>query len=305
MFPTNRTDASTVSSVASIKRKFGALNFQITCDDSDIMRQALALYQHFPETDNDEFIDFNVNIKSANSFLRKFIKPQANFYLDNHQPFKPLPANQGFPMLEWGMNWCIANHCHQYLIIHAAVIHKNGVTVLMPAPPGSGKSTLTALLVYSGWRLLSDELALIRVEDQKVDALARPINLKNYSIDVIKQKFPHINHSNVVHDTHKGTVCLFEPPKESVDSVNQAVGITHVIFPKFNSEIDLEFSDLSKDQVFFSLIENSFNYNVLGEIGFDTLIKTIENVEGFNFQYSNNDEAISAFEGLINDYHAN
>jgi predicted ATPase len=30
--------------------------------------------------------------------------------------------------------------------------------VILPAPPGSGKSTLCAALVTRGWRLLSDEL---------------------------------------------------------------------------------------------------------------------------------------------------
>ena len=33
--------------------------------------------------------------------------------------------------------------------------------VILPAPPGSGKSTLCAALVNRGWRLLSDELTLV------------------------------------------------------------------------------------------------------------------------------------------------
>ena len=52
-------------------------------------------------------------------------------------------------------------HAHQYLIIHAAVVEKNGLAAILPAPPGSGKGTLTAGSVLSGWRLLSDELTLI------------------------------------------------------------------------------------------------------------------------------------------------
>ena len=41
-------------------------------------------------------------------------------------PFAPLPLDQAFPMLEWGLNWCVSAHCHQYLIFHAAVVEKSG-----------------------------------------------------------------------------------------------------------------------------------------------------------------------------------
>ena len=65
---------------------------------------------------------------------------QADF--SDFHVFKPLPADQAFPMLEWGLNWCVSNHVNHYLIIHAAVIEKNGFAAILPAPPGSGKSTL-------------------------------------------------------------------------------------------------------------------------------------------------------------------
>jgi hypothetical protein len=75
-----------------------------------------------------------------------------------------------------------------------------------------------------------------------------------------------------------------------------------VIFPKFNPDSALQFSSIEKSQLFFSLIENSFNYHILGETGFDTLLDVIDVVDGFSFEYSDNDSAINAFEELVNDY---
>src|SRR3546814_17273791 len=71
---------------------------------------------------------------------------------------------QALPMLEWGLNWCIGAHGHQFLIIHAAVIERNGLAAILPGAPGSGKSTLTACLVHNGWRLLSDAMALVSLQ---------------------------------------------------------------------------------------------------------------------------------------------
>ena len=57
--------------------------------------------------------------------------------------------------------------------------------------PGSGKSTLAAGLVYrGGWRLLSDELALLSLGDGAVSALPKPISLKNESIAIMKRFAP-------------------------------------------------------------------------------------------------------------------
>src|SRR3546814_5884714 len=51
--------------------------------------------------------------------------------------------------------------------------------IFLPGAPGSGKSTLTACLVHNGWRLLSDEIALVSLQDGGLTALARSISLKN------------------------------------------------------------------------------------------------------------------------------
>jgi HprK-related kinase A len=116
----------------------------------------LRLYADFP-LDAGEFRDFHVRVGPPPG-LRRWLRPQINFWYDGHSPFKPLPADHAFALLEWGLNWCVAGHAHHYLMLHAAVLEKNGRAVVLPGDPGAGKSTLTAALMLSGWRLLSDEI---------------------------------------------------------------------------------------------------------------------------------------------------
>src|SRR3546814_969352 len=63
---------------------------------------------------------------------------------------------------DWSSDVCSSDL--QFLIIHAAALEKSGRAAILPGAPGSGKSTLTAYLVHNGWRLLSDELALISLQ---------------------------------------------------------------------------------------------------------------------------------------------
>src|SRR5689334_825890 len=157
------------------------------------------------------FADFHVRVRRAHG-LRRWYRPQAIFELDGETPFKPLPFDQALALFEWGMNHCIAGQAHHYLIIHAAVIERNGRAAILPAAPGSGKSTLTAALVHRGWRLLSDELTLLNMTDRRLVPLARPVSLKNRSIDVIRAFAPDAVFSRRIDDTTKGTIALMRAP---------------------------------------------------------------------------------------------
>ena len=176
------------------------------------------LYADYPLVEQDGFADFHISLTRPRN-LRRWFKPQVLFLFDGNTIFKPLPLDQAFPMLEWGLNWCVSNHVNHCLIIHAAVLEKGGYAAIMPAPPGSGKSTLCAALVNRGWRLLSDELALVRVGDGKLIPLPRPVSLKNESIEIIRRYEPNAIFSRKVADTIKGTVAHM---KASTDSIARA-----------------------------------------------------------------------------------
>jgi len=136
-------------------------------------------------TEDDGFTDFKISIDPP-SFTRRLVRPQVNFSCNDFFPFKPLPIGQAFAMFEWGLNWVIANHCHQFAIIHSAVVEKNGKGLILPGTPGSGKSTLCAALVCCGWRLLSDEMALISLETNQIQPFPRPIALKYNTIEFLQ-----------------------------------------------------------------------------------------------------------------------
>lgn len=245
----------------------------------------------------DRFADYTVQLAPGRG-IRKWLRPQVDFHFDGHPAFKPLSRHQAYPMLEWGLNWCIAAHSHHYLVFHAAVIELNGKAAILPAPPGSGKSTLCAGLVNRGWRLLSDELALLDPRTGHIHGMARPINLKNASIDIIKDFAPGCVVTDPVHDTAKGTVALLRPPTESVERVLEPAKPIWVIFPQYQADAAAELSPLSKARTTLRLAEQSFNYDIHGRRGFELISELLEKCDCFEFTYSSLDDAVIAFAAL-------
>ena len=246
---------------------------------------------------HEAFADFHVSVNPPAN-LRRWLRPQAAFSFDGMQPFKPLPRDQAFPMLEWGLNWCVSTQAHQYLIIHAAVVEKNGLAAILPAPPGSGKSTLAAGLVLSGWRLLSDELTLIDRRTGLIQPLPRPVSLKNKSIDVIRQFAPDVHINRASHDTVKGTVAHMRPPRDSVRRQHETARPGWVIFPKWEAGVAATLTPRSQAQTFMFLAQNAFNYSHLGADGFRVGTALIDQTACYDFHYSALDEAIATFDRL-------
>ena len=281
-----------------LRLRIGSLTAEIR---SPFRRVELAIAIHYAAHEvatPKDFADFHVGVMPPVG-VRRWLKPQAVFRFDGNPPFKPLAAAQAFPLLEWGLNWCVSAHCHQFLVVHAAVVERNGCAAIMPAPPGSGKSTLCAALVARGWRLLSDELALIDVDTGRVVPLPRPISLKNASIEVIGRFWPQAVMSAVVHDTLKGSVVHVRPPATSVRDALQTALPGWVVLPRYRADHPLTLEPLAKAAAFMQLVDSAFNYSMHGRRGFDVLANLVDASDCRQFTYGGElESAVREFDRL-------
>ena len=262
-----------------------------------IARDIRLVYGDFECLDGDVFSDFHVELRYL-SQLNRWVNPKIQFFFDGQPSFSRLSADQAFPTLEWGLNWCVAAHSHQYLIIHAAVIERNGDAVILPAPPGSGKSTLCAALAHRGWRLLSDELALFDFNSGLIFGMARPVSLKNQSISVLRAFEPSALFTEPVKTDSKGFVALMKPPTESVVRVKESARPKWVILPKYLPDSEAVLEPESPAKTFLLIAEQSFNYDLHGQRGFDAVGKLLDQCHCARFTYSRLDDAVSLFSNL-------
>lgn len=271
---------------------------RVASDVPSLAQDIALMYADFDICPPDVFADFHVQVW-RDSGVRRWIKPQARFSFDGQPSFTGLPVAQAFAMLEWGLNWCVAAHSHQYLVIHAAVIEKDGKTVVLPAPPGSGKSTLCAGLAMKGWRLLSDELALYELQSGLIYGMARPISLKNKSIDIIKHLAPDAVMTAPVPDTTKGTIALLRPSVSSVMRVKEPAQATWIVLPNYVHGSPPILAPHSRARTFMLLAEQSFNYDIQGQSGFDAVTALVDRTQCFQFTYSSLDDAQRVFDNLL------
>lgn len=281
--------------------QIGPFKVRIDSDVKAVQQGIDTLYENYKRLDCDVFCDFYVRIFPP-SGIRRFFRKQVIFAFDQFIPFKPLPYDQALPFFEWGLNWCISGYSHQFLIIHAAVVEKYGKALILPGTPGSGKSTLCAALINKGWRLLSDELTLLDCQTGLITPVPRPVSLKNQSIQLISEVFPHNEFSPVVRDTLKGSVALMKAPAEAVIKASQSAFPCLIVFPKYQHRAPLNLTSLSKAESFMKLADLSFNYSVLGFEGFNVLANLVSQCHVYDFIYDGDfDQAFACFDKLLDD----
>ena len=261
------------------------------------------LYAHYPVHSDPGIDDYRIKLDWA-SLPRRWIRPVVRFTADGPAPFTDIPVSRALPTLEWGTNWCIATRAHHLLMLHAAVVERNGRAIILPASPGHGKSTLCTALVHSGWRLFSDEFGLVRPEDGLLIPIPRLISLKNQSIEVIRSFAPDACLGPSYHGTHKGTVAHVRPPAESVARSDEPARPGWIIFPRWSAGAPLTLEPMAKDQAFMKVATNAFNYDVLGELAFTAVARMVRTCDSYALVYSDLTEAIGALDTLTRGPHA-
>jgi HprK-related kinase A len=230
--------------------------------------------------------------------LHRWIRRQAVAVVNGTTPYFPLPARLAGPLVEWSLNWCIGRYAHRWVVVHAAVVERGGNALILPAPPESGKSTLCAALTFSGWRLLSDEFALIDPETGLVLPVPRPISLKEAAIDIIRTRHPDVVFGPERRDMTATRFVHARPPADSSSRAAEAARPGWIVMPRYSPGSATLLSRMPKAEALLSAADQSFNYNYLGPAGYLCLAELVRRVDCYSLEYSDLDDVLGRLNQL-------
>jgi len=275
----------------------GPFRIGLNSSDETFLDTLSYFYRDSVRHDGQHVLDYDIRVFRPRS-PRRWIRPQILFEIDGLRPFEPQPAENAFPMFEWGLNWCIATSAHRYMMLHAGTVAFGDRAMILPGTPGSGKSTLSAALSLRGARLLSDEFGLVRPELGDLVPMPRGIPLKNTSIEAIIEFDPAAPLGPTYPKTRKGRVRHLRPDAESLAQQHEPAVPRWLVFPKYRAGAEEVLRPLDKTEAFRQLAFNCFNYRLLGETSFRAVAQIIRQVDCYTFTFSRLDRAVEQLQAL-------
>ena len=136
--------------------------------ETALIDEIAEFYGPYPRAAQSELPDFVIELRSR---VRASPAPDSGLS-GRSRPLSGCARAPGAPDAGVGAELARVDvHGALFLLVHAAVLERDGRAVVMPGPSGVGKSTLCAALVARGWRLLSDEVAMIRTAGRSAPAI--------------------------------------------------------------------------------------------------------------------------------------
>lgn len=277
---------------------FGAARVRIRADVDGLADAIRCVYGEYPHDERAPFHDVALALHRRRG-LRRVVGAQIEAVADADVLFEPFPAATHLPLLEWSLNYLLAQRLQHRLLLHAGVVALDDRALVMPALPGSGKSTLTAALASSGWRLLSDEFGIVGLDDGLMHPMPRPIALKEASIDVVAAFAPHAVIGPRFPGTRKGTVAHVAPDARSVAARHTPAAPALLVFPHFLAGAAVRVEPMPRARAFAKLSVNSFNYEVLGPDGFEAVGALVARCTVHRLSYGDVGAAVGALRELL------
>ncbi len=196
------------------------------------------------------------------------------------------------------------NGHHYFLDIHAGVISDGSRCIVLPAPAGSGKSTLTAALVKAGYQYFSDEVALLEEGSFRVFPLPLAIGVKSSGINALTDHFPNLR-GLTVHERGDGKrVVYLSPPPESLPEIDAPLPVAALVFPKYSPDSKLWLAGLSKGDALKRLMDECVA--VPSRLDFEKvegLVQWVSRTPCLSLAYGSTVEAVAAIQSLFQNTH--
>lgn len=224
--------------------------------------------------------------------------PTYILFLEGEQIYKTKHLVDFAEMLLSKICYQLAFHSKDGMLFHAAGLGYNNHGILVPGGIGYGKSTFTAWMVAQGCNYLSDEFVYIPWKSNEMQSFYRPLHLKKPSRSVLESIIDYQSNNTLIMEGNHSD--LVHPLLLKPDNHYYQPEVNLILFPKFQSQSDLIWKELSPAETGLELMQFLINARNLPEHGFGEITRVARKVKALKFTYSSFNQIKNNIFSLLN-----
>jgi hypothetical protein len=181
-----------------------------------------------------------------------------------------------------------------FLVLHAGAVSAGTDGIVLPAPPDSGKTTLTAGLVRAGFGYLSDEAAFLDPRTGLVHPFPRALWMDRATLDVVPEMRRSLR-SLVFDDRAAAHV---DPTELRERAIGSPCRVRYVVVPNYRRGPTM-LESIGRAEAVVTLAENTFNLERFGASGVRLLVDVVREAECYRLTMGNLDAALEAVRQIV------
>ncbi len=201
--------------------------------------------------------------------------------------------------LEYLVNAAAMANLAPHLLIHAGVVASGNDGIVLPGPSGAGKSTLVAALCLSGFRYLSDEIAVLDGEPPAALPFLKAICLKDGGWETLSASFGTPDSLLDAMRADGERVHFLAAPHRLSQESNARVRF--VLLPDRRAGASAALEPVSRATALAEMARHSLNLPRHGWSGVEALASIVEGAECYRLVYHDLREAVALISSLAGD----
>ncbi|HWG73749.1 MAG TPA: glycosyltransferase family 39 protein [Acidimicrobiales bacterium] len=140
-----------------------------------------------------------------------------------------------------------------HLVVHAGAVALNGQGLLLPGPPGAGKTTLVGALVSAGCSYLTDEAAAIDPATLAIDPYPKPLSVDSDAWEAL-------GYPRAVEGDRSGAQWFVPASSLAPEAAGRCTPARLLVFPRYDRAGATVLAPMSRAEALVELANNSFNF---------------------------------------------
>lgn len=214
-------------------------------------------------------------------------------YLDGGLVLRAASEAAALDYVLWRASRETIDRAEDFLVLHAGAVSWRGRAVVLPAPPDSGKTTLTAALTRAGLRYLTDEASFLELGSGRLHPFPRPLWMETGTLTLM----PDLRDTLPPFITAPRINYHIDPADLRPRAIGSPCHVRYVVFPTYLRGAATALEPVSRAESIVALAENSFNAQRLGARGVRLLGDVVSGAECYRLVMG---DLVSAVEAVLN-----